>query len=194
MNNYQIYSDAELLPLIRENKPVCDFAFDTLYKRYSGKLHSYCLFHSKNRVDADTVFHDTWVKFYLNIKSGNKVDNALSFLVTIARNIIIDNARSSSRKMNYITEMTDLTDLKSALPDNQLNENQSELIELIHLAVDSLDEIYKEPFVLKRYYDFSNEEIAKICGETVECIRKRITRATHKVRELIQSYINNEIE
>lgn len=194
MNDYQKYTDGELLPLIRENKPVCDYAFDTLYKRHSSRLHSYCLFHTKNRNDADSIFHDTWVKFFYHIKSGNTVELVISYLIVIARNLIIDKARQIKNQKNYFFDGADISDLKSIVPEKRLNDNQEEMIELIHIAVDSLDEIYKEPFVLKRYYDFSNEEIAKICGESTECIRKRITRATHKVRELLQSYISQEFK
>jgi len=194
MMDYITYSDIELLEMLKEAKPVRDPAFVELYKRHSAKLHAYCLFLTRNRDESNMVFHDSWVKFYYYIHSGKTVNNVLSFLISTAKNIILDNIKRQSRERAKVKEFTYIFEVKDFIPEEIALVDNNELIRMIHLAVDSLDDKYKEPFILKRFEDLPNEEIAGICNESVECIRKRITRATNKVREIVNSYIDETLE
>lgn len=190
MNNYNSYSDEELIPLIREEKPVCDYAFDVIYNRYDIKLFSYCLFLTRNRMEANGIFHDAWLKFFNHVKSGKNVEKILPFLILTVKHLLVDKARELQRNNKLKNNLILLSDIDSKVENSgKLYENQ-EMLELIHIAVDSLDDIYKEVFILKRYQELSNEEIANLCNETVECIRKRITRATNMVKKILEPYIN----
>ncbi|OGU18156.1 MAG: hypothetical protein A2475_08795 [Ignavibacteria bacterium RIFOXYC2_FULL_35_21] len=189
MNNYNAYSDEQLLPLLREEKPVCDYAFDVLFNRYGSKLFSYCLFLTRNRSESNQVFHDAWLKFFLFIKSGKCVEKVLPFLILTVKHLIYDNARKINRNKKIRNELLTLSDWDSKIENTSRKQDNNELIELIHVAVDSLEDIYKEAFILKRFQELSNEEIAKLCNESVECIRKRITRATNMVKKILEPYI-----
>jgi len=189
MNNYNAYSDEQLIPLLKEAKPVCDYAFDVLFNRYGNKLFSYCLFLTRNRSESNQVFHDAWVKFFFYIKSGKCVEKVLPFLILTVKNLIIDNARESNRDKKIKDELYIIYDWDSKIENSGKKQENNELIELIHVAVDSLEDIYKEAFILKRFEELSNEEIAGICNESVECIRKRITRATNMVKKILEPYM-----
>lgn len=196
MNDYNVYSDQELVPILREDKPARDYAFDVLYKRYSAKLNSYCQFLCWNKEDSEQLFHRTWIKFYEYVQSGNHINNILTFLITSAKHIFLNDVKFQSRQKKKIDEFTYISEMETRIQLYRSNSEGNQLISLIHLAVDSLDDIYKEPFVLKRYHELSNEEIAKICNKSVDCIKKRITRATQLVRNMIYRYAKepNKIE
>ncbi|MBI5326020.1 MAG: RNA polymerase sigma factor [Ignavibacteriae bacterium] len=190
MNNYTTYSDEELIPLLREDKPTCDYSFDVLFNRYGSKLFSYCLFLTRNRKDSDLVFHEAWLKFFQYVKSGKSVEKILPFLILTVKHIIVDNARKIIRESKNKSELMTLSDFNSGIEHTGSQHDKNEMLELIHIAVDSLDDVYKEAFILKRYQELPNEEIAAICNESVECIRKRVTRATNMVKKILEPYIN----
>ncbi|TAL68607.1 MAG: RNA polymerase sigma factor [Bacteroidetes bacterium] len=190
MNNYNAYCDEELIPLLREDKPICDYAFDVLFNRYSSKLFSYCLFLTRNRNESDLVFHDAWLKFFDYIKLGKSVEKVLPFLIMTVKHIIVDKARKINRENKFKQELLNLSDFDTGLETTNKQHDKNEMLELIHIAVDSLDDVYKEAFILKRYQELSNDEIAKICNESVDCIRKRVTRSTNMVKKILEPYIN----
>src|SRR3989339_98117 len=142
MNNYNAYSDEQLLPLLREEKPVCDYAFDVLFNRYGSKLFSYCLFLTRNRSESNQVFHDAWLKFFLFIKSGKCVEKVLPFLILTVKHLIYDNARKINRNKKIRNELLTLSDWDSKIENTSRKQDNNELIELIHVAVDSLEDIY----------------------------------------------------
>lgn len=189
MNNYNAYSDEQLIPLLREVKPVCDYAFDVLFNRYASKLFSYCLFLTRNRNESNQVFHDAWFKFFSYINSGKNVEKVLPFLILTVKHLIYDNSRELRKNKKIRDELLIISDLDSKIENSSKKQDNNELIELIHVAVDSLEDIYKEAFILKRFQELSNEEIAKMCNESEECIRKRITRATNMVKKILEPYM-----
>jgi RNA polymerase sigma factor (sigma-70 family) len=190
MIDYNTYTDDELLILLKEDKPIRDYAFEAVYTRYANKLNSYCIFISRNKEDSKQLFQRTWIKFFEYAKDGNTVNNILSFLIITSKNIYLNDVKFQERNRKKFEEYHYINDIEEKVKIYDHLNKDKDLIGLIHIAVESLDEIYKEPFILKRFQGLPNEEIAKICNESIECVRKRITRATNMVKEIVTQYTN----
>ena len=63
MINYHTYSDKDLLSLLMEEKPVRDFAFYAIYKRYSPEINSYCQFITRNMKESESICHRAWILY-----------------------------------------------------------------------------------------------------------------------------------
>lgn len=191
MNDYTTYSDEKLLALLRENKPTCDHAFYVLYNRYSIKLNTFCLFYTPNKESAEDVFQETWIRFDRTVKGGKNIRNVLAFLVTISRNMTIDMHRRKSTDKTVQAENIENFSTEEIPGYLQFDEalEQEELISLVKIAANSLEEKYKETFVLKRFCDLSYKEIAAITGNTVNSVKKRSSRAMEMIKELLKPYI-----
>jgi RNA polymerase sigma-70 factor, ECF subfamily len=192
MNNYNIYSDEKLLALLKEDKPLCDQAFYVLYNRYALKLNTYCLFRNNTRQTAEDVFQECWIRFDKAIKSGKAVDNVFAYLITIARNLSIDKHKKEAKQVMVDSENFDRIALDQ-IPNQFQFENElenEELISLIKIAANSLDDKYKETFVLKRFCDMPYKEIAELTGNSVANIKKRSSRAMEKIKEILKPYIS----
>ena len=195
MKNFSKYSDSELLELFSDKKPISDAAFQVIYRRYSTKLNAFCLFKVRNQSDAEEIFQHTWVKFYQSVIQGKKLDTVFPFLISIARNLSIDFFRANQARRNHIVDDIDPTILEEiAMPSALQSIETNELSELIQAAVNCLDDIYKEAFVLKRYDGLSLEEIADICNISLSAAKQRVSRATNMVKSALIPHIKEYIK
>lgn len=194
MENYSKYNDSELLRLMQQPKPVSDLAFETLYRKYSSKIRAYCLYKVSGQDSCDEIFQRTWIKFYQSITGGKELVSVLPFLLSIAGNLIIDYYRSNGCRRMHLDDGIDITDLEEiAMPTALQTVEQSELSNLINTAVNCLDDIYREAFILKRFEGMTLEEIASICGISISAAKQRVSRATMLVRNYLTPYVKDYI-
>jgi len=191
MKDYNTYNDSELLPLLREKKPACDNAFYVLYNRYSSKVNGYCRFKLNNREASEEIFQETWLKFDGAVKAGKQIENVPAYLITIARNLCLNYFNSVNSQPDFVSgiENIEFNQLSGQFSIENNLEN-SELITIIKVAVNNLDDIYKESFILRNFNELSYPEIGKICNETSDCIKKRVRRATEMLKDILKPYIN----
>jgi RNA polymerase sigma factor (sigma-70 family) len=83
-------------------------------------------------------------------------------------------------------------DLEIALPVQSgfghANYEANELVEIIGIALDCLDDDYKEAFVLRYYSEMSYEEIAELTETTATNAASRVFRAKEKLKHLLAPY------
>lgn len=190
------YRDVELMDMLSEPKPACDRAFQELYKRHSSRLNSFCMFKLNNKDDAEEIFQQTWIRFYNSVIGGKELECVVPFLLSIARNLIIDHFRSKKIKNNRIVDLSEPEMLEEIADSTAANHEveTTELSEIIQAAVNCLDEKYKEAFILKRYQDLSLNEIAELLDINLNTAKQRVSRATKMVREIIAPHINDYID
>ncbi len=182
--------DIELMRMIAEGHSESGSAFMELYSRYSGRIYRYCLFKVTIRENAEEVYQETWLKFNTAVKNGIAIENVAGYLSVIASNQIREFYRRNKNTLQEVSfedydweRIVCPTDFAAGM------ENQ-ELISLIKVAVNDLDEKYREPFILNKFSEMSYAEIGEILGESTECIKKRIYRAMDMIKKTLQPYIN----
>ena len=65
-----------------------------------------------------------------------------------------------------------------------------ELLYLISMALEVLDFIYKDAFLLREYYGLSYEEIAEVSEISLNNAKSRVFRAKIKIRKTLKPYIS----
>jgi RNA polymerase sigma-70 factor (ECF subfamily) len=190
MNNYNKYSDEKLLELLREKSPLFDYAFDAIFNRYGAKLNAYCIFKMENRLDAEEVFEDTWLKFLDRIKQGIVLPNILPYLYTIAKNLITDRFRHKNSQKNITIEYNDFTNLDEQISSFSLEEqlDNQELMTLINIALSNLDSIYRDTFVMFWFGGLSHKEISEIMQISISAVKMRSHRAMNELTKMLKPY------
>lgn len=191
MKDYSNYSDIELVALLKEDSQLSNHAFNAIYNKYSSRINGYCIYKSYSREESEELFQDTWLNFYKSIKSGKSTNKIMPYLFTIARNLSIDNYRKKKTKkiinINFVKK-----ELIEQLADPFNFEHdfeKEELSNLIKLAINYLDDIYKETVTLYWFGDLTYKEIAEICNETESCIRTRLNRAFKLLAKTLKPYL-----
>jgi RNA polymerase sigma-70 factor (ECF subfamily) len=155
-----------------------DSNFEIFYEKTKESLQTF-VYYMLNRHNQD-ILQETYHSFFLKLESGFVPENPLTYLKSIARNLIYNEIRNSKLHKSY-------DNLEIVYNDKNIEEN--ELMELIQIAVSSLDEKYREVFVLKEFQGLSHTEIAAICDISVDNSRKRLTRAYKKINQILAPYI-----
>jgi RNA polymerase sigma-70 factor, ECF subfamily len=188
MNNSNKYTDENLLAELRENSPQSGQAFDILFNKYSSRLNAYCLFKTDNKLDAEEIFEDTWLKFLDRVRNGKELTEVLPYLYTIARTIIIDKYRRENATKSIGIEYKDINDLDELVNPFEFESEleREELISLIKIAVSELDEIYKDTFVLQWFGGMTQKEIAKILDISIGSVKMRSHRAMSEIIKILK--------
>lgn len=179
--DFSKYSDIELALVMSEKGENSDSAFMEFYQRYSNGLIAYCAKILNDRIIADDVFQETFIKFYASVDP--KVNtNIAGYLIKIARNLCLNHKRNQKHKV-------DITELEFLSYDVQNYENR-QLLEFVNTAVDLLEDDYKEALILREYNGLEYEEIAKVLNITAINAKTRVCRAKKKVKDLLKPYLN----
>lgn len=158
-----------------------ELAFSEIYARHSQSLYAYCQKVMEFSEEADDVFQDTFYKFIESYKENSVVTNIKGMLIRIARNKCLNYKRSSKETIDY----DDL--ILTSEQDNSL-ENE-ELLDLVDMAIKTLEFEYREVFVLRNYQGLSYIEISAILGVNLTTVRNRLYRAKEKIKNLLQPYL-----
>ena len=192
MQDNSDYTDAELLALLKEHGSIQAQAFNTIYFKYSGKLSNFCFFKCQNKIEAEDVFQETWMKFFASVKTGMNVKSILPFLQTISKNIYLKNKREKTLNIDTIYEDSNNIDLLIDLSQFQRNLEKNELRAILKLGVSYLDEKNKEIVIMRIYDDLSYKEISDRLGFSEQFVRNRFVRGIEKLKSIIKPFLEEK--
>jgi RNA polymerase sigma-70 factor (ECF subfamily) len=189
MSGINKYNEKELQELILNNDKLANEAFEFFFDKYSTKLNAYCKIRSNSKEDAEEIFNDTWMKFIEYIKKGNYIESVNAYLHLVARSLIIDKYRKEgrARSMSISIEDEQMQDIKLDYDIEQFIEKE-EMLALIQFAAGTLDEKYKDPFMMYWFGELSHKEIAEILHDKPENVKMQCYRAMQKVIKILKPY------
>ncbi|MFY8000980.1 MAG: RNA polymerase sigma factor [Candidatus Kapaibacteriota bacterium] len=159
--------------------------FTVLYKRHEQRVRLYCVRMLSDTEPARDILQETFVRLYNTLAEGKSIHNVSGYIIRTARNLCF-NLKRDTKKTVCVDE------LEIALPVQNgfghVNHEHNELLEIIGVALDCLDDEYKEAFVLRYYSEMSYEEIADVTGTNANNAASRVFRAKQKLKDLLSRY------
>lgn len=134
--------------------------------------------------DIDDLVSETMTKAFAT-PEFHRVTHGRSYLFTIARNMLIDEARR--KKIVSFEVMADLDLIASDLSAERALQARDELRRL-EAIIESLPIQCRRVFLLRRVHDKPVQEIADEMGLSVSTVDKHIARAALKVMQAIGQY------
>lgn len=156
---------------------------DKLYKKYASLLYGICLRYTKNKMEAQDVAQETFVKIYKNIHTFTEGHSFEGWVRRIAINTAITHYRKNQR-MGYSEDLDEVVIRK----DDPLEFEDLEFTkeELLH-CINKLPTGYKTVFNLYVVEGFMHKEIADSLGIDVNTSKSQLSRAkTHLQKELLE--------
>jgi len=156
-------------------------AQDRLYKKFSSLLYGICLRYARNKMEAQDVLQEVFVKIYNNIQSYHNEGSFEGWLRRIAVNTSITNYRKNLKHayQQDVDELVRTHDEPLEFEDLEFTaEEMMQCIERLPIG-------YKTVFNLYVIEGFMHKEISEMLGIDVNTSKSQLSRAkTHLQREL----------
>lgn len=165
--------------IIRQLKSGNMDLFDDFYELTKKQVYVAIINIIKNKTICEDIMQDTYLKFLNNIHKYKDKTNVIAFIVTIARNLAINEFNKNKREVHY-----DLSLYEEEIV------SKTEETPLLDLVYETLSGIELEVFILHVIDDLKHREIAKIMKKPLGTITWIYNKALKKMKEKVGE--NNE--
>jgi RNA polymerase sigma-70 factor, ECF subfamily len=162
---------------------------DMLIEHIDG-LYSYALALSRNRVDAEDLVQETYVRAIPAVRRLRKESNVKSWMFTILRNIWLNQLRQP--RVAVQISGTDIDEVLPAFRAPNVKDPHSLLLtsldqDQVRQAISRLPVESREIILLREFEDLSYREIAGVLKCPIGTVMSRLGRARSKLRALLCS-------
>ena len=165
-------------------------AFRLIFDRYSRPLIGFIYDMVSDRELAEELTQETFVRAFRAIHRMKPETKLSTWLFGIARNVARESLRARTRANLQVTleheSVMDVSDQKPVPVDRLLSK---ELNELIHRALEALDDDKRLVFTLKVFQQCSYEEISEITGFSIPKLKTDLHRARTEMRQRVGQYV-----
>lgn len=170
-------SEQQLIQGCIEGKALSQREF---YDRFARKMMGVCLRYAKDRMEAEDILQEGFIKIFRNIESY-KFTGSLEGWV---RRIMVNTALEHYRKNKHIIEFHEVLDSKQEDENNNIisSINALELLKIIQ----KLPAGYRMIFNLYAIEGYKHEEIADKLNISVSTSKSQYMRAKLQLQKLIE--------
>lgn len=180
---------------LKEEKP--ELNIESIYKQYNAQVFAY-VFKAvfNNRELAEDITADTFVKVCTNIEKYDSTKAKLNtWIITIAKNIIIDRSRKNDEKVNGSCERIDGFVDENGNSTYQLDDNvqtpedvlsNKEKAMQIKKGIDALSDSLRKVAIMRFLQDESYEDIAKALDMPLGTVKTNVNRARKQLQEVLK--------
>lgn len=169
-------------------------AFEYIYKTYFSFMLNYAGQILKDTDAAEEIVESVFLNIWEN-RSEIKLETSLkAYLFKSVYNHCLNYIKHKQVKEKYVLYFKhhvaadeDGNIISSDYPMSQLIEN--ELSEIIEQSIQRLPGQCREVFMMSRYQNLKNEEIAQKLNISVNTVRTHISRALSRLRENLKEYL-----
>jgi RNA polymerase sigma-70 factor (ECF subfamily) len=161
-------------------------AFEELYREHAGRVFALCLRMSGDRVHAQELMQDVFVRVWERLASFRGDASFASWLHRLAVNVVLTGARTDRRRDARVTLAEDLAAVE-ATHDTTGGARAADPAVAIDLerAIAGLPPGARMAFVLHDVEGFSHAEIAELSGLAEGTIRAQLHRARKLLMEAL---------
>jgi RNA polymerase sigma-70 factor (ECF subfamily) len=167
---------------------------DTLIDRYRVALYSLCRRLTGERLDADDLFQDTWVRVIRSLDRCSPERKFVTWLYSICLNRYRDRYRKRRRWLRRVVQlgatardhMEEVEQLPAPEPAPDEEVLQAEVRQAVSSAVQRLQEAHRLPVLLHYYLDLTVEETAEVMGLPAGTVKSRLHAGRKKIKLLME--------
>lgn len=151
-------------------------AFETLYRRHTGRVHGLCLRLTQNRADAQDCTQETFISAWRQLATFRGDSGFATWLHKIALNEVLGRKRRASTEVRHLEVVRRET--------KESHDGPAKLDEL-ERAIGLLPERAREVFVLQKIYGYTHEETADLLNIAVGTCKAQVHRASRLLAEVL---------
>jgi len=151
----------------------------------SGPLHTFAYKLTKNSEEAKDLYQETAFRAISNIDKFIPGTNLKAWLLTIMKNIFINNYRKNVKTRTIIDSTENLYYINSGAASIKNSAESNIMMNELGSMVESLDESLRVPFEM-HYLGHKYQEIAEVLRLPLGTVKSRIFFARKELKEMIE--------
>jgi RNA polymerase sigma-70 factor (ECF subfamily) len=160
-------------------------AFDFIFKEYYKSLSQFSYSFIKDQDKAESLVQEVLIKLWEKRGSLTNIDNLLSYLMGMVRNISIDYLRKEKTSLKVYMKLRPKESVNTT--EEQLSKNEFE--EKLLQSVLKLPERCRIAFELSRFDSLTNKEIAENMKISVKGVEALIGRSLKLLRCELEEFL-----
>jgi len=162
-----------------------DTEFAALYRKYREGIFSYVYYLSGDRLNAEEICQDVFLKVYLNIAKFEGKSSFKTWIYKIARNTYLDFLRCYDGKGCEGWQELDenLADKREGPEEQVLGRERRDLITR---TLNKMDDKYRTLIILRDIQQLSYREICEITSYDMSSVKVGIYRARKQFRKIYE--------
>jgi len=169
-------------------------AFSLLFENYAPVMLGVCMRYCKNRIDAEDVMQDGFIKVFGQIHKFRREGSFEGWIKRIMINAAIDNYQSNLKhafheEVGEITSVSAIADYPGEdddLPD-ELKIPHAKLMEMIQELPDG----YRMVFNLYAIENYNHKDIASLLGISENTSKTQLLKARKALRKKIEALLQH---
>jgi RNA polymerase sigma factor (sigma-70 family) len=146
-----------------------------LFESHNRSLKSFLMARIGNEQEVQEVVQEAYARL-LQLDRTSAVSFLRAYLFKTAAHIAVDRARQRQARERIDQALLDHEEMESPSADRSVL--ASEQIAIVEQALAELPPNYRRAFILRRYHEWSPEQIAGELGVQLRMVRNYISRAT----------------
>lgn len=165
--------------------------FAELVERYERLVFSFLLTRLNDLQEVEDIVQETFVKAFRHLASFDCERRFAAWLLTIARNLLIDSRRKAGRSVASTTLVNEVMLTDSA---REASSQPSEVVvrrerfRSIVVMIQELPEELRTPFLMRVINELPYQEIAEVLDVPLQTVKNRIFKARGILREKRENY------
>ncbi|MEZ0298078.1 MAG: RNA polymerase sigma factor [Candidatus Methylacidiphilales bacterium] len=174
-----------------------DHAFRLLVERHQSAVYGTILKMLGDPIEAEDIAQQVFIRVYRAAPQYQPSAQFRTWLFTIVRNLVFNEHRRRSRAWFFSIDQQpeeesdapafELPDTLTKAADREVMDR--EMMESIDKAILSLPEQQRIAVVLRRYDEFSYDEIAEVMKVSVPSVKSLLFRARETLRQKLSHYM-----
>ena len=162
-------------------------AFKQIYDMYAPKMMGVCMRYMHNRVDAEDILQDSFIKVYLNIKRYRGEGSVEGWIRRIVVNVAINKLRNDAKKELKLMDDDELRNIK----DNESSDMNNDVeykysAQQMLNAIQKLSNMNRAVFNLAEIEGYSYKEIAEQLNTSESTARSTLSRAKSILKAILE--------
>lgn len=158
-------------------------SFESLMLKYQKLVYGYNMKMLKNKQKAEDVTQETWMRVIKNAQNFKPMGSVKSWVLSIARNLVIDEFRQSKKWVDLDDEKWDL--FEDTQPDLVNLFIANERSEALKIAFDGLPENQKIILSMILIEELSQSEVSVKLGLSVGAVKASLFRSRDYLKKTI---------
>lgn len=175
--------EQELISLLRAGDTK---AFSEIFQLHSKGIMRFCLCYIKNVEDAEEVVEDVFISLWENRKNIRSETSVRPFLVTCARNKILNLFRKKVNSPVY-EEYVEVFHSNLISSSGEKTIEYYEFEKKLMKIIDTLPPTQKKVLRMSRFENLSNSEIAQTLHLNVQTVKNALSSGLKILRESIKN-------